>query len=468
MSEDARTDAADTETATVTETGNMASSTTLSVKGGNTVYTCKIIFISVLVVLAMIVAIVSTTRYMALKEQARLEKFSAQVSEMELRIDTNIDAAFASLKGLSVLTTSLVKQNAEETEYPPGFITIPDVSQILGEAKKASNALVIAYMPKVFPENYGLWESYSSTHSSWVAEEQVGGPMNTTTIINEHVYEYTDYLWEGYNRRLIGDGMPVLRGNAPGRQLENRVMERPGADCSGNEEKRRSRDLVKVGSGRKLSDNDEDNDDEYVYVYDDVFVPGPSTQVRVPRSDEFQTPVWQLYPVPVLDEKDPFVQVINYNLVDRIVFLQAVNYIETFRLPVLLDVCDQAAWFLVDEHRDILQTAITIPVFDGFSESSTIVGYYTAVIPWETFFKNIWTPDSMDMIIVMKNTCGEEFYVELKGDTVTVHSETYAHDVKLEKYKFVSSFARQYLPASFIKMQDEVCLYDMHFYPSEK
>jgi hypothetical protein len=478
MSDDARTDAADTETATGTETGNTTSSTKVSRKGGNTGYTCKIIFFSVLVVLAMIVAIVFTSRYKALKEQARHDKFSAQVSEIVLRIDTNVDAAFDSLNGLSVLTTSLVKQNAEDTDYPPGFITIPDVSQTLGAVKNASNALVIAYMPKVLAKNYELWESYSPTHSSWVAEEQVGGPMNTTTEIIDYIWEFTDYRWEESNRRLIGDGMPGLRGNAPGRQLENRVMDRPGADCSGNEEERRSRDLVNFGSGRELSNDADEDDDNTAYrfgendddEYDDMFDPGPSAQVTAPRSDRFQTPVWQLYPVPVLDEKDPFVQIINYNLSDRIVFKRAVEYIESSKLPVFLDVCDQASWFWVDEHREILQTAITIPVFDGFSETTrTIVGYYTAVIPWGEFFKNIRAPDSMGMIIVMRNSCGEVFSVELKGDTAKILGYTDEHDVKLDKYEIVSPFAQQYNDAvkSYLEYEEQICLYTMHFYPSE-
>jgi len=476
MSEDARTDAADTETetvtATVTETGNMAGSTKLSRRGRNTAYTCKIIFVSVLVVLAMIVAIGFITLHIILKEQALQDKFVAQVSEMVLFIDTNVDAAFDSLNGLSVLTTSLVKQNAEETDYPPGFITIPDVSQALGEAKNASNALVIAYMPKVLPEHFKLWEKYSSTHSSWIAEEQVGGPMNVTPEINEDVWEYTDYNWEHSGRRLIGDGMPGLRGNAPSRKLENRVMERPGADCSGKEEERRARELSNDDDAPFTFSYDDDSYDDDSEYDDNVFDPvGSSAQVAAPRSDEFYTPVWQLYPVPVLDEKDPFAQVINYNLKDRVVFGHAVDYIELSKHPVLLDVCNQAAWFLVDEHRDILQTAITFPVFDEFSEpTKTIVGYYTAVIPWGEFFKNSRGPYSMDMIIVMRNTCGEVFSMELKGDTVTILGETDEHDRKFDDYETISPFAQQYNDAlkSSLPYEEVVCSYTMHFYPSSK
>jgi len=463
MSEDAKTNAADTETETanVTETG-----TKLSRREGNTACTCKIIFVSVLVVLAVIVAIGFTTRHMALKEITLDDKFSAQVSEMAIFIDTNVDAAFDSLNSLSVLTTSLVKQNAEETDYPPGFITIPDVSQALGQAKNASNALIIAYMPKVLSEHFELWEKYSSIHSSWIAEEQAGGPMNVTPEIMEYVWEYTDYAWES-GRRLIGDGMPGLRGNAPSRKLENRVMERPGADCSGKEEERR-RDLqYSYDDDAPFFFSEDDNEG-----YDDNLYNTQSALVPSPRSDEFYTPVWQSYPVPVLDPFDPYASIINYNLKDRIVFENAVDYIELSKQPVLLDVCNQASWFLIDEHRDILQTAITFPVFDEFSETTTktIVGYYTAVIPWKEFFKNSRGPDSMDMIIVMRNTCGEVFSVELKGDTVTMLGETDEHDRKFDKYERISDFAHQYNDAliSNLPYEEEICSYSMHFYPSEK
>lgn len=434
---------------------------------------CTLKKIICLIVLVSVVYLASYL-YFRLKneeEMAFREQFEAQVDEMKLYMDMNTDAAFASVTGLSVLTTSLVKQLAEETEYPPGFITIPDAAQTLGEAKNTSNALVIAYLPKVMSENFKLWESYSRTHTSWLAEEQPGGPMNVTPTITEYIWEFTDYDWEhvGYRRLLdkVADGNPQtgLRGNEPGRKLTNRVIERPG-DCTGGEERRR-RVLNTDGNGDDLADPfhlyDDDDDDEY----DDKYDPGPSAQVAAPRSDKFHTPVWQLAPVPVLDEEDPFDQVINYNLRDRVVFAHAVDYIERTRQPVFLDVCDQASWFLIEGHSEILQTAVVAPVFDDVSEDASIVGYHVAVVPWMDFFKNSRGSESMDMIAVMRNSCGEQFSVELKGDSVRMLGESDEYDLKLDTYYEKSfPFAQQYLVPGY-EYEEELCVYTVSFYPTE-
>jgi len=476
-SNDMNTGAAENETATVAETGLDNSSKTdgeileKNERGDKTICNFKTIFCSVLLVLAIALVLFFYLRYRREKSKAFLDTFRAQVSQMELNIDSNVDAAFTSLSGLSISTTSVVKRLAEETDYPPGFINIPDVAQTLGEAKNTSNALVIAYVPKVLSENFELWKSYSKTHSSWIAEEQPGGPMNVTPEIIDSVWEFMDYNWEYSDRRLIdeiGDGMPRmgLRGNEPSRKLNNRVIERL-SDGSGKEEQHR-RVLNVEDENFELKEEDydyfrfDDKDDDDYFEFDDDFEIGPSAILKAPRSDGFWTPVWQLAPVPILDETDPFAQVINYNLRDRIVFSHAVDYLERYRKPIFLDICDQSSWFLNYEYSDILQTAVVHPVFDDISENSAIVGYHVAVIPWIEFFKSNRGPDSMDMIVVMQNTCGEQFSVELKGKNVTILGETDEHDPKFDAYQIHTNFAEQY-----IGPEHEGCVYTMIFYPTE-
>jgi len=404
-----------------------------------------------------------------------MDQFTVQADEMNLSIERNVDEAFASLDDLSVFTTSVVKGLAEENEYPAGFITIPDLAQTLDQARNKSGSLMIAYMPKVLNKNLELWESYSRTHSSWIVEEQPDGPMNVTHGIVDYIWEFTDYAWENDRKRrlveMIGDSTPGLRGNEHNRKLEtNRVVPRPG-DFSGKEEERRaSRELSNDDDAPvlvlELEDVDSDYDDS---DYDDKFDPGPSAQVAAPRSDEFYTPVWQLYPVPVLDEMDPFVEIINYDLSDRLVFQKAVEWIEISKQPVLLEVCDQAAWFLVDEHRDILQTAITYPVFEDFSAERTVVGYYTAIIPWTEFFRKSSGSSSMDMMIVVKNSCGEVFSVRIKGNSVDILGEYDAHDREFDDYGQHFTFAERYNKAITQNSgtKDRICLYDMQIYPTE-
>jgi class 3 adenylate cyclase len=447
-------------------------------KGDKIISASRSIFFSVLITSAIAIAIFAYVMFRREEDKAFEEAFASQAEEMKLYTEHNVDAAFATLKGLSVSTTSVIKRLAKETNYPPGFINIPDVAQNLGEAQSTSNALVIAYIPKILAKNYRLWEEYSTNHSSWVAEEQKFGPMDVTPEIIDYVWEYTDYKWETSRRRrridefgsglLPNDGTGLSSNDPSEKPRTNRVIERPG-DCSGNEEERR-RDLFEFDEGRELANDDDgpfrfkSDDNEY----DDKFDPGPSAQVAAPRSDPFQTPVWQMTPVPVLDPLDPFVSIINYNLADRMVFKRAVEYMEISRKPVFLDVCDQSSWFLIDEHRDTLQTVVAYPVFDNFSANKTIVGFFTAIIPWTEFFKNNLSPSSKNLVVVMKNSCGEVFSVEVKGQNVTILGETDEHDPKFAQEVLTFPFAEKYQQAVAEELQyaEEVCKYDLYIYPT--
>jgi len=443
-------------------------------KGDKIISASRSIFFSVLITSAIVVSIFAYWIFRKEETKAFNVAFASQAEEMKLYTEHNVDAAFATLRGLSVSTTSVIKRLAKETNYPPGFINIPDVAQNLGEAQLTANALVVAYIPKILPENYRLWEEYSTKHSYWVAEAQEFGPMNITAEIMEYVWEYTDYDWETSRRRrrideigsglLPNDGTGIRSNETSKKPKTNRVIERPG-DCSGNEEERR-RDLQgNYDDDSPFEFSEDDNEG-----YDDKFDPGPSAQVPAPRSDEFHTPVWQMTPIPVLDPFDPYVSIINYNLADRLVFSQAVEYMEISRKPVFLDVCDQSGWFLIDEHRKTLQTVVAYPVFDNFSANQTIVGFFTAIIPWTEFFKNNLSPDGKDLLVVVKNSCGEVFSVEIKGRNVKILGETDEHDPKFDDDVFNYTFAEEYneAVADELMYKEEVCRYDFYVYPTSK
>ena len=68
------------------------------------------------------------------------------------------------LRGLSTSTTSVVKRTAALTGFPPGFIQLPDIQYHLGLARNTTEALVIAYMPKVLNADYDTWIEYAETN----------------------------------------------------------------------------------------------------------------------------------------------------------------------------------------------------------------------------------------------------------------------------------------------------------------
>ena len=132
----------------------------------------------------------------------------------------NIDSVFATLKGLSTSTTSMIKEQSADGVWPPGFIIIPDVEHNVGLARNQSKALVLAYMPKVLKGDYERWTNYSMTHKDWIADAQPGGPVDLEPIIRPYIWEFTDYNWEDIDDDYASLYDWELSQQPPGRKLQ--------------------------------------------------------------------------------------------------------------------------------------------------------------------------------------------------------------------------------------------------------
>jgi len=335
--------------------------------------------------------------------------FDAQAEVMYLYTKYNLDTAFLTLEGLSISTTSVVKQLNATTDFPAGFINIPDVRYNLGMARHKSNALAIAYMPKVLNEDSELWKNYSSTHKNWVSLEQPDGPLvDVEPDITPFIWEFSNYNWE----------------------IDDEVK------------------------------------------FDDIIYEAPDID-EAHNTDDFYTPVWQLSPIPIIDESNTEVRILNYDLADRFIFSKAVEYMENSRSPVLLSVHDQSDWFLINEDKDILQTVLAYPVFGDFKSDSPIVGYFAAIVPWVQFFKNSLGPNSDKMIIVVDDNCHRSISIaveanEFENKVEIIGRSNRLHDEKYEHMGRTYRFARDYNQKSFSDFPEEMCLYDVTMYPTRE
>jgi len=216
-----------------------------------------------------------------------------------------------------------------------------------------------------------------------------------------------------------------------------------------------------------LSESSESGDDD---EYDTGPEVPPASKGVADSRDHFYTPVWQIAPIPVINETSNEVPVINYNLADRLVFFKATEYMERSREPVFLDVCDQSAWFGIDDNREILQTVIAYPVMEDFSYNSTIVGYYTAIIPWKNFFENSLGDKTNNMIVVVNNTCGETFTINVTENrkAFVIDEKGDTHDEKYNDTSDTVTFAEKYNSQNFVEenFQTEICYYNMTMYPT--
>lgn len=415
----------------------------------------RIIFFTVLCVSAAVCAGLAFALYRGEERELFERAFQNQAEEMVLYTSNNVDTAFATLRSLSTSTTTLVKKKM--TSSVPGFVELPDITYHLGLARNSTDALVIAYMPKVLNENYDEWIQYSEENKDWISASQPGGPIST-------VPEITPYIWEwGEDLNFTGsntdnDGENAMDTNDSSQEpVKNRALRglQRSYDCSQNYFDRRNLQHQPSTTGDGTSENQE------IGTIEDV----PKVKVPSPRNASYFTPVWQMVPVPVINETHRGVSIVNYNLRDRTVFEKASDFMQYARSPVFLDVCDQAAWFNIEGNTEVLQTVIAFPVFQDFTGGAPIAGFFTAIIPWIEFFDNNLSSDIDEIMVVMENTCDEVFTVSVSGKGVEIAGEEDLHDPKYDHMGMEARFAQNYNREDLLEYGD-ICIYTMMVYPT--
>ena len=364
-------------------------------------------------------------------------KFADQADSTYLRISENLDTVFASLKELSISATSMNKglpevpeyPYTEDMEYPPGFLTLR--VEDMRYAKRQSNAQVIAYVPLVKSYQENLWQRYTERHMSWIVERQDNPKTtNITAAIPDFIWEFKDYEWEKV-RESKG-------------QMELKAETRWDG----------------VGKGSPFPSDYEyvKNDDIYTPIGDGPTVPWQDWQDKIQASShkrqdnlvvqkknkDFFAPVWQMVPVPGVavwpGDTNPFDGIINYNLADQESFKSVAEIIVKYKEPLYFPLDSSENWFLAKEKPGRQESAVVYPVFD---DQGNVVGYYVAIMDqidlfkdrlpvWRTegwglrtetkaeLEKNVQRSATMDMIVVMDDSCGNHFIVEMEGqDRVT-------------------------------------------------
>ena len=126
----------------------------------------------------------------------------------------------------------------------------------------------------------------------------------------------------------------------------------------------------------------------------------------------------------------------------------------------------------VDHLGDPLSMAL-FPVFDGFEEPRELVGFISAVIYWSDFFRNILPPGTEPIILVMGNSCGDSFTLEVHGEAVEVLGAGDLHEHRFDdlevSYHFNRIVEHAYdgsLTYSGVRLNADYCPYSLHFYPS--
>ena len=334
------------------------------------------------------------------------------------------------------------RNNQTTTTNPPGFMTLPDMEEHFSTARDITGALVMAYMPLIRSEHLQDWNQYSQANQGWIS--QSNGGTETEPILAQ-IWDYSSSDDENNNNN------------------NNRRRRRSLSSCDGR--RRRGRRVLGDDTGHGHEGHGEQDD---VFEHQDEHQDEHDHRVPLQAQDGPFAPIWGVSPPPLPNNT----QIINYNLLAKPIFQQAVDFVEYTRKPTFLDVCDQAQWFDNSNYSNELQTVIVHPVFADFSDQSEIVGYLAAILPWRVFFEDILAMETEPISIVMENTCEEVFTLEIQGQNVTVVDESDQHDAKYDNMGFTETFAEFANPPQQI-IEDvaglgEICIYSISAYPTSK
>jgi hypothetical protein len=112
------------------------------------------------------------------------------------------------------------------------------------------------------------------------------------------------------------------------------------------------------------------------------------------------------------------------------------------------------------------------PIFEDFSADAKIVAHFAAVLEWDLYFENILHAGADGIILVVKDTCNEEFTFEINGPNVTFlghadfHDKKYDHLVRSTRF---ATFGKNDEDEEEDAIEDdEACKFFLYIYPSDK
>jgi hypothetical protein len=290
------------------------------------------------------------------------------------------------------------------------FVSIPHFERRGLEVNDLSNSLLLGFSPYVKESDRAKWEVYANYMQGWIAE-------GVETSVDLH----KDYVNETTGQVDIAPIHPEIF----------------------------NRDPV---TGSRVS-----------------VMPDDTT---VNANDTLYLPVWQMAPAP------HDTSIVHYNLLDNDVFERVEYGMRGINSPVLSEATD-LEWLYGGAIRDDPthpHSFLLQPVYEDFleedeehsdnNETVGILGVVIAIIGWDRNFQNLLPPKAHGIIIVMRDTCGDEFTYQVNGaDAIFLGYGDY-HDPKYAYLEHLDAFdVLQKLKKSENHLH---CEYFMHIFPSDE
>ena len=200
-------------------------------------------------------------------------------------------------------------------------------------------------------------------------------------------------------------------------------------------------------------------------------------------------PTWQIAPTP----QDPIM--VNYDQLSNSNFLNAFTSMVQTNQPVFTEVItttspttnSSSAGPSNATNGEPPSSSLLYPIYDRLvvttptaSNRKQLVGYINAELPWHVYFENLLPINVEGVMLVLTNTCGQQYTYEINGHEVIFVGDGDLHD---EKYDDLEVLANFYSP--IVGTDDDVggvggddetstsntgahCTYTYHLYPSDK
>jgi hypothetical protein len=176
---------------------------------------------------------------------------------------------------------------------------------------------------------------------------------------------------------------------------------------------------------------------EQVYSYSDTHGEHKEGQIHV---DGYLLPVWQMAGAPRNSS------IINLDLMTRSSFEHTNFDVIEKREGILSDVCNFG--YLTENSVEGAnaeavnpQSYVLEPVFESFDKNANVAGFVVAVLPWNTFFKNIFPEKVEGVIVVIDDKCGDIFTYEINGADAVYLGKDDMHDPAYDSSKYTIDFA---------------------------
>jgi hypothetical protein len=176
------------------------------------------------------------------------------------------------------------------------------------------------------------------------------------------------------------------------------------------------------------------------------------------------SPLWQISPPP--SDKS----IVNFNLFENIFVKNLSQHVDKTKNAALSRVINMTKLFGTSYGHlgETPESLLLQPIFEDFSEDAKVVAHFAAVLEWDLYLKNILHAGADGIIVVVKDTCHEEFTFEIHGPKVTFLGEGDFHDTKYDHLVRFTRFAEFESETEQVIEDEFACTFFLYIYPSDE